>query len=205
MSEETKFIYGTENFGYAEIVDTAGVLSFGEPKFIKHATNASMEVERSDKAIYADNKKVYSAPGRKVRSATMTVLYVPISYRVAALGAIQAANGMTTDSGRPKNHCFFFETREVDTSTSAETRTLHYLYDVLAKEPTLETETEGEEITESSLEIILEAKESAIALDEEGNPVQYGSIIRTDANAALYDSFTTQVILPTDPIPVPVP
>lgn len=193
-----KIIHGNRNFGYAEINVVEGTASFGVPVMLPGIRSTSMEVEQSNKKVYADDIVYAILTGAKVRNAEMSVLHIPSGYAKLALGMKEQANGMMVDTGTMKPHCIFFETTEQDTDAGTETRTLHYLYEVVAKEPSKESSTDEDETDAVELKIPFEAKESIIAKDSDNKPVQYGYIVRTATNAALYDTFKQSVILPTD-------
>ena len=199
---EKKIVHGNSNFGYAPINVSAdtGEATFGTPVMMPGMRSSTMEVEQENTPIYADNIKYVITQGAKVRSAEVGVLYVPKDYAIMALGMKEEANGMLVDTGVKKAHCIFFESKEIDATTGAETQTLHYLYDVLASEPTKETTTDEEEVEPQEIALPFECKESQIAKDSEGKAVQYGYITRTDENASVYDLFKSSVILPTDVI-----
>lgn len=194
-----KIIYGNQNFGYAPIVKSSNSYTFGAPVFLKGMVSANADVEESTTTTYADNVPYCVGSGAKVRSLTSTLKYISEAY-AQFLGFKMNANGMLTDTGNKPNHCVFFETLEQDCETGEQTRTLHYFYNVTAKEPSLETSTVEEEIESADLEVEYDAIASTFVVDDEGKLVSYGKITRTDVNKNLYDSFTTTVILPTLPI-----
>ena len=188
-------IHGNRNFGYAPIVDGA----FGNPVMVSGLVNMTVEVEQETSSIYADNVVFCNVKGAKVRTATAGLRYVPAEY-LEYLGFKQMQNDMLTDTGTYPNHCIFFETTEEDCSTGTVTYTLHYLYNVTGSEPTFESTTDEDEIEAQEIEVEYNAQSSTIALDEDGEGVQYAKITRTDENGAWYDSFKTKVLLPTDSV-----
>lgn len=194
-----KIIYGNQNYGYAPIVRSDNAYTFGTPVFLKGMVSAEAEVEENNTNIYADNITYCVVAGAKVRSLTSTLKYISDAY-AEFLGFKANANGMLTDTGEKPNHCVFFESMEQDCETGETTRTLHYFYNVKATEPTLETSTVEEEIESADLEIEYSATQSSFVVDDDGNYVAYGKITRTEENKALYDTFTTAVILPTSAI-----
>lgn len=193
-----KIIHGNRNFGYAEINVVGETATFGVPVMLPGIKSTSIEVEQSNKKVYADDIVFAILTGAKVRNAEVSVLHIPSTYAKLALGMAEQANGMMVDTGSMKPHCIFFETTEQDTITGTEARTLHYLYEVVAKEPSKESATDEDEPDAIELKIPFEAKESIIAKDSNNKPVQYGYIVRTTENASLYDTFKQSVILPTD-------
>lgn len=187
-----KIIHGNRNFGFAPIASGA----FGTPVMIPGLVSMEVEVEQETTAIYADDMVFCNVKGAKVRTATAAFRNIPDAY-ATYLGFVAEANGMLVDTGTYAPHAIFFETTEEDCSTGTVTQTLHYLYNVIASEPTLETATDEEEVEAQEIEVEYNANTSTIALDANGNGVQYGKITRTEANATLYDTFQTAVILPT--------
>lgn len=194
-----KIIYGNKNFGYAPINNGGGSYTFGTPVLLKGMVSASAEVEESKTNVYADNMVYCVVEGAKTRSLTATLKYITEAY-AEYLGFKQAPNGMLTDTGIKPNHCVFFETEEKDCETQETTKTLHYFYNVVASQPSLEATTTEEEIESADLEIEYNAYDSTFVVDADGKYVGYAKLTRTSENEALYDSFTTKVILPTDTI-----
>lgn len=194
-----KIIYGNSNYGYAPINLSQGAYSFGTPVILSGMVSATAEVEESTTNVYADNHVYCVVAGAKTRDLTATLKYITEDY-AEYLGFKKATNGMLTDTGNKPNHCVFFETEEKDCETGDTTRTLHYFYNVVAKQPSLESATTEEEIESADLEIEYSAYDSQFVADADGVKVGYGKITRTEANKTLYDSFTTKVILPSDVI-----
>lgn len=195
-----KLIYGNQNLGYAPIVNSQGAYSFGTPVILKGMVSASADVEETSNNIYADNKVYCVLAGAKTTSLTAVVRYITEAY-AQFLGFKLEDNGMLVDTGDKPNHCLFFETLERDCETGEETKTLHYFYNVKAIQPNIETSTTEEEVEGAELSIEYTGLVSEFVLDTDGKKVGYGKITRTDANKALYDTFTTAVILPTSTIP----
>ena len=191
-------IHGTRNFGYALIDYSEKDPKFLTPKFLPGITAMTIEVEEKITPVYADNETFGFLHGAKVRTAEATVLHISEDYADACLGMKKHQNGMLTDTGEKATHGIFFESTETDGETGNETPTLHYLYACLATEPKVELQTDGEEVETGELVIPYTCRESAIALDQEGAKVQYAKIVRTPANASLYDTFKNKVLLPTD-------
>lgn len=189
-------IHGNKNFGFAPITTSNDVTSFGTPVLIPGLVSMSIEVEQEDTNIYADDSVFCVAKGAKVRTATATVRNIPAAY-LPYLGYLAQANGGFTDTGIFPAHCIFFETGGENCETGTTTRRLHFLYSCRASEPTQESTTDEEEVEAAELEINYSCTDSDIAVDSEGNKVQYFFIDRTEANKNLFDSFTTAVILPT--------
>lgn len=196
----TQIIHGNRGAGYASINLAGETPAFGVPVALPGFVSASIETEQSTKKIYADNVVAFVATGARIKTAKATFLSIPESFAVAALGMVKAANGMVTDTGTQNPICFFFIQDAVDPDTNSQTQILHYLYDAKVLEPTRESETDSEEITEQTLELSLECRQSDIATDVNGTAVQYGYIMRTEDNAELFDSYMDGVILPTDTV-----
>ena len=196
-----QIIHGNKNFGFAPIT-SGDTPAFGTPVLIPGLVSMTIEVEQEDTNIYADNSVYCVAKGAKVRTATATVRNIPAAY-LPFLGYLSQANGGYADTGVFPAHCIFFETGGENCETGTITRRLHFLYSCRASEPTQESTTDEEEVEAAELEINYSCTESDIATDSEGNKVQYFFIDRTEANARLFDSFTTAVILPTSAVPNP--
>ena len=191
-----KIIHGNKNFGYAPITEAGGVYSFGTPVMLSGLVSVTCEIEQEDSNIYADDTTYCVIKGAKVRTAEVNVRYIPSAY-AEYLGYKVNDNGSLTDTGSFPNHCIFFETEEEDCETGEATVTLHYLYNVKASMPSIETSTDEESVEASELTINYTAMDSQIAEDDDGVAVQYMEVTRTDANKTGYDGFTTAVILPT--------
>lgn len=191
-----KIIHGNKNFGYAPIVENLGTYSFGTPVMLPGMVSSSAEVEQSDTKVYGDDKVYCIVNGAKARSLSISFRYIPSTY-AQYLGFHLNAQGMLTDTGSFPNHCIFFETEEEDCDTGTTTTTLHYFYNVKASEPSKETNTDEEEITPQEISVSYSALESNFVKDDANEYVQYGYVTRTNANAAVYDTFTTTVLLPT--------
>lgn len=189
-------IHGNKSFGYAPITESGGVYSFGTPVMLKGMISATIEVEQEDTNVYADDTNYCVIKGAKVRSAEIHLRYIPASY-AQFLGYKLNDNGSLTDTGVFPNHCIFFETEEEDCETGTSTTTLHYIYSVKASTPTVESTTDEESVEASDITINYTATDSAIAEDDDGEPVQYMYLTRTEANKTGYDAFETSVILPT--------
>lgn len=190
-----KIIHGNKNFGYAPIIESGGVYSFGTPVLLPGMVSSSAEVEQSDTNIYGDDTIYCVVKGAKARTITVTFRYIPEAY-AEYLGFKINDSGVLTDTGTFPNHCIFFETEEEDCSTGAVTTTLHYFYNVKGGEPSHETNTDEEEVTPQEIEVEYSALDSQFVVDDDGLAVQYGYITRTEANKTTYDAFDTAVILP---------
>ena len=192
-----KIIHGNQNFGYAPInVSEQGVYSFGTPVMLKGMVSSTIEVEQSTTNIPADNSTYCMVKGAKVRTAEVGLRYIDKAY-AQYLGYKLNKNGMLTDTGYFPNHCIFFETLEDDCDTGVSTRTLHYLYNVVASTPSVETSTDEEEVEASELTVEFNSTESTFVVDDDNKYVQYGYVTRTEENATTYDTFTQTVLLPT--------
>lgn len=190
-----RIIHGNRNFGYAPILNNDGNLSFGTPVMLKGMVSSTIDVEQSTNSIYADDKTYCKVNGAKVRTAEVVLRYIDSDY-AQYLGYKLNANGMLTDTGNFPNHCIFFETEEEDCDTGLSTRTLHYLYNVMASTPSKETATDEEEITAEEITVSYGASDSSFVVDDDGEAVQYGYLTRTEDNAYIYDTFMNQVITP---------
>ena len=190
-----KIIHGNKNFGYAPITETGGVYSFGTPVMVTGLVSATIEVEQESSSVYADDKEYCRVKGAKVRTATVTFRNIPASY-APFLGFVENDSGMLTDTGVFANHCIFFETEEEDCDTGLSTTTLHYLYNVQASEPTMESTTDEDEVEAAEIEVEYNASDSPFVVDDNGKAVQYGYITRTEENKTAYDAFTSAVIKP---------
>lgn len=197
---EKKIIYGNDNFGYALIDTSEETPKFSAPVMLPGMISSKIEVEESSTKIAADNTTFAIIAGAKVRSAEAAVTYIPVQYYTECLGYIENASGMITDTGKKKAHCFFFTSTEMDEVTGEETQTLHYIYDVTASEPALETSTVEDEVEAAELTITYESKKSDFVKDDEGKLVGYGRITRTEQNKTWFDTFKTKVLLPTDKV-----
>lgn len=195
---DKKIIYGNDNFGYALIDLSGDVPRFGAPHMLLGMKSSKIEVEESSIKVTADNTTFAVLSGAKVRTAEATLVYLPEQYYIDCLGYKTNKNGMVTDTGKKKSHCFFFTSTEYDVSTDEETQTLHYIYDVTASEPALETATVEDEPEAVELTISYESKKSDFVKDDDGKLVGYSRITRTESNKALFDTFKTKVLLPTD-------
>jgi len=195
-----KIIHGNKSFGYAPITADDDTYEFGTPVMIAGLVSATIEVDQEDTSVYADDKVFCSIKGAKVRTANVHFRNIPASY-APYLGFVQNTNGGFTDTGTFANHCIFFETEEEDCDTGVATTTLHYLYNVKASEPTQESETDQDSVEPAEIEVNYSVQDSTIAKDDSGVYCQYFYITRTDANASLYDTFKTAIILPDDEIP----
>lgn len=199
-----KIIHGNENFGYAPIISSDDTFSYGSPVLLKGMVSSNVEVEQSSTNVYADDSVYCIVNGAKVRTAEVGLRYIDKEY-AQYLGYKLNNNGMLTDTGDFPNHCIFFETIEEDCETGLETRTLHYLYNVKATTPSIETATDEEEVEPVTLTVSYSANDSAFVVDDDSEYVQYGYITRSDDNASVYDTFKEAVILPTTTITPPEP
>lgn len=202
-----RIIHGNKSFGYAPILTSDGVNSFGTPVMLEGMVSANVEVEQSNNNVYADDKTYCVIKGAKVRTAEVGLRYIDEAY-AQYLGYYLNENGMLTDTGDFPNHVIFFETEEEDCESGLSTTTLHYLYNVKASTPTVETTTDEEDVEASTLTVSYSAQDSSFVTDDKNEYVQYGYIIRTEENAEVYDTFKQTVLLPTTnmtPAPEPEP
>lgn len=191
-----KIIHGNRNFGFAPIEKgNDGNYKFGTPVMLPGMVSSSFEVEQDETKIYADNKVWIKAKGAKVRSGEIALKHIDKAY-LEYLGKKENANSMFTDTGTFPKHCIFFEETEED-SDGATTSTLYVLYNVMASEPAIETNTDEEELEAKDITISYSADDSEFVVDDDGEYCQIGEITRTDDNATLYDTFKQAVILPT--------
>lgn len=194
-----KIIHGNKNFGYAPITTSGTTTTFGTPVMLSGMVSATIEVSQEDTKVYADDSVYCILKGAKVRTAEVALRYISEAY-AQFLGYAQNDNGMLTDTGEFPNHCIFFETEEENVENGTTTRTLHYVYNVKASTPTIESKTDEEQVEASEISVSYSASDSSFVVDDDGNAVQYGYITRTAQNASVYDTFTTSVILPTTQI-----
>lgn len=195
-----KIIHGNKNFGFAAITDNEGVKAFTAPTMVPGLVSCSIEVDQDSENVYADDIVYCVAKGAKVRTANASFRYIPASY-LTYLGFKEAANGGYTDTGTFANHAIFFETGGEDCDTGTSARKLHFLYNVKASEPNVDAETDEDSIEPAEIEVEYNAQDSDFVKDADGVSVQYYFIERTEANAALYDSFINAIILPSSEIP----
>lgn len=190
-----RIIHGNENFGYAPIIINDDTMYFGEPVMLKGMVSSNIEVEQDTTNIYADDQTYCMVKGAKIRSAEVGLRFIDKAY-AQFLGYKLNASGMLTDTGYFPNHCIFFETIEEDCDSGITTKTLHYLYNVVASTPSVETSTDEEDIEAVTLSVEYTSSESAFVVDDDNQFVQYGYITRTEENADIYDTFTQTVLLP---------
>lgn len=191
-----RIVHGNKNFGYAPINVSGSTYSFGAPVMLDGMVSSSMEIEQSDTNIYADDKTYCIIKGAKARTVEAVFRYIPSAY-AEFLGYHVNDNGMVTDTGTFANHVIFFETEEEDCDTGEATTTLWYIYNVKGSEPTHETATDEEEVTAQEFTVSYTASDSQFVEDDANKPVQIGYVTRTSANATVYDTFKTTVLLPT--------
>lgn len=191
-----RIVHGNKNFGFAPITVSDDTYVFGTPVMLPGMVSSSMEIEQDTTTIYADDTGYCKVKGAKARNIDIVLRYIPPEY-AEYLGFKINDNEMVTDTGSFPNHCIFFESEDFNCETGEETTTLHYLYNVQGSEPNKETATDEEEVTAEEITVTYSASDSSFVVDDDGNKVQYGYIVRTDENAAVYDTFKTTVLLPT--------
>lgn len=191
-----KIVHGNKNFGYAPINLNGQTYSFGSPVLLPGMVSSSMEVEQSDTTIYADDRSYCTVKGAKARTIEVVFRYITSAY-AEYLGFHVNANGMVTDTGLFPNHCIFFESEEEDCDTGESTTTLWYIYNVTGSEPSRPTQTDEAEVTPQDITVNYSASDSQFVKDDANAYCQVGYITRTSANANVYDTFTTTVLLPT--------
>jgi hypothetical protein len=190
-----RIVHGNKNFGYAPINVNDGVYSFGAPVMLPGMVSSSMEVTQDSTSVYADDKTYCKVKGAKARNIDIVLRYISPEY-AEYLGFHVNDNGGISDTGAFPNHCIFFESEDFNCETGLETTTLHYLYNVQGSEPNKETATDEEEVTAQEITVSYSANDSAFVVDDEGVPVQYFYITRTEENATTYDTFKQAVLLP---------
>lgn len=195
-----QIIHGNKNFGFAPITESGGTYSFGTPVMIPGLYSMTIEVSQEDSNIFADDSVYCAVKGARVRTATATVRNIPAAY-LTYLGYAAQDNGGFADTGIFPAHCIFFETGGENCADGTITRRLHYLYNVRASQPTQESQTDEESVEAQNIEINYTCTDSDIAVDDDGVKVQYFFVDRTEANKAVWDTFTTTVLLPTTPMP----
>lgn len=191
-----QIIHGNKNFGFAPITESGGTYSFGTPVMIPGLYSMTIEVSQEDSNIFADDSVYCAVKGARVRTATATVRNIPAAY-LTYLGYAEQDNGGFADTGIFPAHCIFFETGGENCADGTITRRLHYLYNVRASQPTQESQTDEESVEAQNIEINYTCTDSDIAVDDDGVKVQYFFVDRTEANKAVWDTFTTAVITPT--------
>lgn len=193
-----EIVYGSSNFHYAKITRENDVVKFDKPIPIEGMKGFSMEVEQSNKKVFADNVVKCVIPGGKTRSATASFLKISQDY-AEVIGYKRNSNGMITDTGTRDAHAIMFEEDIYSCETKEVTKRLHILYHVTAGEPSIESSTiEDDEIEEQTIEFEYEAIASSIAKDDDGKSVQYAYFDRTLENIELYDQWTQRVLLPNE-------
>ena len=191
-----QIVHGNKSFGYAPIINNGGVYSFGTPVMMPGLVSATVEVSQEDTKVYADDITYAVIKGAKVRSAELHFRKITAAY-AQFLGFKQNANGSLTDTGSFPNHCIFFETEDIDSDANTQTTTLHILYCAKGSTPTQESQTDEETTEAGEFTVNYTCTDSNVAVDDDGNAVQYLKVTRTSANALVYDTFDQAVILPT--------
>lgn len=194
-----KIVHGNKNFGYAPIELDDDTYTFGDPVMLPGMVSSTMDVEQSNTVIYADDRTYCNVKGAKARNIEAVFRYVTSEY-AEYLGFHVNDNGMVTDTGSFPNHCIFFESEEEDCDTGEATTTLWYIYNVVGSEPSRDTNTDEAEVTPQEISITYQASDSQFVVDDDDAYVQVGYITRTEANKAVYDTFTETVLLPTTAI-----
>lgn len=184
-------------FGYAPITNGA----FGTPIITKrNLISASNNVEQSSKPIRGDGAIKMTIQGPKKRNAEITLLQVSKEYAELALGYKTHANGGMSDTGMQSPHCIFYMTEETS-EANVKTDVLHYLYNVTASIPSEEHAQDEDDPTPVNLVIPYACIPSDIAKDANNNPTSYFKLARTAANATLFDTYTSKIIVPSDAVP----
>ena len=187
-------VYGAKSFGYAPIQESN---KFGAPVFISGMKSFNSEVEQNSTAVYADDIVYATIDGAKKRTGEAELLYIPEAYASMALGYVKQTNGMLVDTGVKQNHCIFYVETVKDKDTGKTTEILHYFYNVTATEGEIESATVEDEVDVKTMTIQYNCSNSAIAVDANGNQIAYAKIMRTTENAAIFDKYKTEVLLPT--------
>lgn len=188
--------HGIENVYYAEIAN--GV--FGTPVRMYGAIKGGYEVENSPKDIFADNVVFMTLRGKSKIEGELTLLSIPESYATYALGKELTDFGGLIDSGYRKPHALMWERVIEDAETGDQSRELTVLYNVSSGDANIEDSTDEDEIIEQNLTIPLSINKSQFALSKDGKMVGIMTLIRTDENATIYDSFKQKVILPSQAV-----
>ena len=190
-----KYVHGNRNCGYATI-DTSGQTPvFNTPVMLPGMVSGSVEIDQDSEEIYADNKVWVSAKGAKVRTLEIGFRYLDPTY-MGLLGFKHAGNDIWTDTGTFVPHALFFEETVEDGETGDVTHRLHIFYNCTGSEPELETETDEDGIEAREIKVSYSCLESTFVKDTDNEYCQYAWIERTNANATLYDTFQSAILLP---------
>lgn len=188
--------YGTEQGHFAEVLADG---TFGEVNSFTGLRGVNIEETQDPNVFYADDQQHLVINGAKQRSGDMKAYQISNEYALLALGKKVMPNGGLVDTGVQKNFAFWY-IRKVANETGVEVPELVIYYNLKAGMATGEDVTSEEGIDLKELTIPLTAIPNSKVLDEAGNPVASMVLRRTDENAALFDTFKTKVLLPTDPI-----
>lgn len=190
--------HGIEEVYYATI-DFSGVEPvYNTPIASPGARSMTPTVDQALTRLYADNDTYFVKVGKKETSGEYGAYYFPKSYSTDVLGYKGTTAGGITDTGVNKPHALMYIQKVVDKDTREVTEELTILYNVIGSAIQEEAITDESEISETEFVMPFIATPSSFVKDDDGVPVTMYKITKTEANASLFDTFKTVVLLPTD-------
>lgn len=191
-------VYGNKDAYYAPITNT-GSAAFGAPVRDYGLVSTSITNEQTNTQIRADDSTYFTVSGARSITAEITKLSVDEDFAAAHLGFKKMANGMIVDTGVKQPFAYYWvETVMQEDNTT--TQMLTILYNCMATEGDVESNTLEDEVEAKEMTLNLTCTPSSIATDASsgGNGVTMARIIRTAENATWFDTYKTKVLLPTD-------
>ena len=193
-------VYGNKDAYYAPITNS-GSPAFGTPVRDYGLVSTSITNEQTDTPIHADDSTYFTVSGARSITAEITKLSVDEEFAAAHLGYKKMANGMIVDTGVKQPFAYYWvETVMQEDNTT--TQMLTILYNCMATEGDVESNTLEDEVEAKEMTLNLTCTPSTIAKDNAsgGNGVTMARIIRTTQNATWFDTYKTKVLLPTDSV-----
>jgi hypothetical protein len=202
MKELVKF--NVKNIKYATPT-TGGV--YTPPVAYGSARSIALESDTNIKDIYGDGLKIASIVNDKGKTGSFTTNAISTAYEIAMGRKKQLATGLLADIKQAKSvdHAIYFETEALDEETGAQITAKTLLFGVVSSRPSESFDQTENDINESTFETSLSIKGVELTYDdgseyrdENGNKVFVWQVTATK-DAADYDTFGDEVVLPTMP------
>lgn len=171
--------------------------TFGTPRRWRGLNESESESEQDSETVYSDDEAYYVLEGASTSKLTIKTLQIPEDFAETCLGWKETAEGAHVVTGNVKPCVLVIENTVLDGDDNEKTARLSYYYNAIPSLPKTTSKTDEEKPKPNEIEIEFKCLNSSIATDADGIFTPFASIERTSTNAAFFDRYLTEVLVPT--------